>query len=144
QWWWWYLLRTWRVDTTLASRFIDSLVPEAKFRPIKPPGPQPDPAWYEQLLGITPHPAEAPREPGFRPARLEAVRQPLQRLIEPSAAISEKAWPWWPWWPWLDCNPDVIFRVTQFCNGTEVVIVDEQTADTRWNIPTNLNVTLTA
>jgi len=142
EWWWWMMLRTWRVDTTVANQLIDSLVPEAKFRPIKPPGPQPDPAWYEQLLGVTPDP-KTRREQGFHHARLEALRQPMQRLLEPSAAVS-KYWPWWPWWPWLDCNPDVIFRVTQFCNGQEVVILDEQAADTRWDIPTNLNVTLLA
>src|SRR5262249_39062298 len=55
-----------------------------------------------------------------------------------------RIWPWWPWHPWWDCTPDIIFRVTQDCRGHEEVIVDETCLNTRWNVPTNLNVTLVA
>ena len=50
----------------------------------------------------------------------------------------------WPWWDWNDCEPDVIFRVRQFCKDREEVIHDEGPAQARWNIPQNLNVTLFA
>jgi hypothetical protein len=48
----------------------------------------------------------------------------------------------------LDCAPDVIFRVTQNCvpssTGGAAVVLDETIWDTRWDIPTTLNVTLVA
>jgi hypothetical protein len=50
----------------------------------------------------------------------------------------------WPWWPTRDCSPDLIFRVTQECHGTTEVIYTESTAHTRWNIPTDISVTLLA
>lgn len=53
-------------------------------------------------------------------------------------------WPWYPWRPWLDCNPDLVFRVTQNCGGTHQVILNEGFFDTRWNVPTELDVTLVA
>ena len=48
-----------------------------------------------------------------------------------------------PWTPWFDCTPDIIFRVTQSCGGGPAkFIVNESIFQTRWDIPTNLNVTL--
>lgn len=81
----------------------------------------------------------------FDPARLESLRM---SLIERLPVIPDldrlRLWPWWPWQPWWDCTPDIIFRVTQNCQGHDQVIVDETCWDTRWDIPTTLNVTLTA
>src|SRR5262249_6240444 len=39
-------------------------------------------------------------------------------------------------------TPDINFRVTQNCNGANEVIIDEKFWQTRWDIPTHLNVTL--
>jgi hypothetical protein len=50
----------------------------------------------------------------------------------------------WPWWDRNDCAPDVVFRVTQPCGGAVRVIRTESNAQTRWDIPTNLHVTLLA
>ena len=66
----------------------------------------------------------APRSPhsgsARRPAR-RSIRALLRRcganLLRTLPASSELAqlhiWPWWPWEPWFDCDPDVIFKVTQ-------------------------------
>jgi hypothetical protein len=43
-----------------------------------------------------------------------------------------------------DCTPDIVFRVQQECGGAVQVIYDEKPFQIRWNIPTNLNVTLLA
>jgi hypothetical protein len=55
-----------------------------------------------------------------------------------------RIWPWWPWTPWFDCSPDIIFRVTQKCDSQIKTIVAENVFQTRWDIPTNCNVTLIA
>jgi hypothetical protein len=81
----------------------------------------------------------------FNPVVLDDLRVRLKERL-PVAPELERLhiWPWWPWHPWWDCTPDIIFRVTQNCLGAETVIVDEDIGDTRWNIPTDLNVTLVA
>src|SRR5262249_14923446 len=48
------------------------------------------------------------------------------------------------WEPWWDCDPDITFRVTQNCRGQDAVLVDEGFWQTRWDIPTVLDVTLVA
>ncbi|MBC8076904.1 MAG: hypothetical protein H7Y32_12570 [Chloroflexales bacterium] len=53
-------------------------------------------------------------------------------------------WPWAPWQPWWDCTPDIIFKVTQNCQGQQRVIVNEGFGSARWNIPTTSDVTLIA
>jgi hypothetical protein len=78
--------------------------------------------------------------------RVEALREPLTRLLPKVAELEAlRIWPWWPFNPWYDCAPDLVFRVTQDC-GTEkgVVIYDENTTPTHFDIPTSFDVTLTA
>lgn len=55
-------------------------------------------------------------------------------------------YPYFPCWPFRpkDCAPDIIFRVKQECKGEVNVIHTESYFNTRWNIPTSLNVTLLA
>jgi hypothetical protein len=55
-----------------------------------------------------------------------------------------RVWPWWPWQPWWDCDADIVFRATQNCGGQTNAILDESVLQTRFNIPTYLNVTLIA
>jgi hypothetical protein len=146
-----WLLPNWSVDPDLLRR-IRELLAVAKIPvPPTPPGPDPDPAIFQQLFG------SAASLPG---AVLSAAAQPrafmsaapgpaapvsaeaLQALLPPSPELA--ALQVWPWAPWRDCAPDVVFRVTQPCNGVTQVIYTETNAQTRWNIPTSLNVTLLA
>ncbi len=81
----------------------------------------------------------------INPSVLADLREPLlTRLPRIPELEYLHIWPWWPWQPWWDCTPDVIFRVTQDCPQTGTVIVDESYGQARWNIPTSLDVTLTA
>ena len=81
----------------------------------------------------------------FNASEVEILGRRLRAGISTIAELDHlKIWPWYPWHPWWDCSPDIIFRATQICEGTEKVIVDESLSDARWNIPTSLNVTLVA
>src|SRR6266849_4476757 len=51
---------------------------------------------------------------------------------------------WWPWWPWWDCNPDVIFKVTQDCTAPGTVLLQEGVDHVRFNVGVDTTVTLTA
>jgi hypothetical protein len=69
---------------------------------------------------------------------------PIEDLISKIKPIL----PLCPCWPWpfkcRDCSPDIVFKVTQECEGAELIIRNEGVLQTRWNIPTSLNVTLFA
>jgi hypothetical protein len=76
---------------------------------------------------------------------LDSLRPRLAKIIRPIPELAGlHIWPWWPWYPWRDCTPDIIFEVTQPCGGAVQVVYDESWLDTRWNIPTELDVTLVA
>lgn len=164
--WWWWRHRIWHLEPLLADRIMPVLQRELKLpRPPKP-DPRPDLAFFEQLLTqddrafaalsptiVQPHQhtlahMRAPqpvKRSEVDPAKLDELRE---RLIRRLPALPEferlRLWPWWKWTPWWDCTPDIIFRVTQECLGVEQVIVDENCFDTRWDIPTELSVTLMA
>jgi hypothetical protein len=138
--WWWWHLRNWRLEPFLVQR-VAELLPANTLRTLPVPNAQPSLGVFDQLLatdGILQQEPAASVDPG----RLDRLRKRLvERFpINPDAAL--RIWPWWPWWPWWDCTPDIIFRVTQNCRGTEMVILNEGYVDTRWNIPSLLDVTL--
>jgi hypothetical protein len=94
-----------------------------------------------QLRGEVTRPADAK----FDLNQLERLGEVLRQRLPVVPRLERlQLWPWWRWYPWWDCTPDIIFRVTQACDGQDQVIVDEQYFDTRWNIPTSLDVTLVA
>jgi len=165
-WWWWYT-RTWAVDLKLADVIYKNLPPELRVKPIPLPDPAPDLRLIESLIPASRTPAKLrPASPVTRRAaaagmdveaasldslksatsdfmtRAEALRPAFAELVPQVARIP--IWPWYPWYPWRDCNPDVIFQVTQPCDGEFKVIVDQDYSQTQWNIPTSYNVTLLA
>jgi hypothetical protein len=165
--WWWWLRRVWYLEPILAERILPVLQRELKLRKIPIPDPKPDPTIFEELLAEDQIAAPLPpvevklaevnanpvavrgtlRQPqaGFNPAVLDRIRDRLKGRLPAVPELERlRLWPWWPWHPWWDCTPDIILRVTQNCRGAETVIVDEGVWDTRWNIPTTLNVTLVA
>jgi hypothetical protein len=101
--------------------------------------PQPLPPGRSQ----GPRPSVTSQE--LNPGTLPALREKLLKLL-PTAPEFERfcLWPWCPWQPWLDCDPNIIFKVTQSCGGLSKVILDENVWQARVDIPTNLSVTLTA
>jgi hypothetical protein len=141
--WWWWERRFWRLEQSLVDRILPALQ-GMNLKQLPLPSPKPDLAIFEDML---PENGALTLPPGaaVNPAALDNLRG---HLIERLPVIREleplRLWPWWPWWPWWDCNPDIIFHVTQNCQGQEKVIVDETIWDTRWDVPTTLTVTLVA
>lgn len=79
------------------------------------------------------------------PDVLAELRGPLMTHLPRVPELEQlHIWPWCLWQPWSDCTPDIIFRVTQDCVQPGAVIVEEDYCQARWNIPTTLDVTLTA
>jgi hypothetical protein len=147
--WWWWRLRHWRLDPIL----IERIQPVLKLNPnFRAPAMVPTPSLDFGSLNPQPLPP--------RPTKL-AASLAVQREIDPSnmpvlrdrllkelPQVPElerlRIWPWWPWTPWFDCAPDIIFRATQLCGGQLKVVLDENIFQTRWDIPTQLSVNLTA
>lgn len=153
--WWWWAIRDWQLDPIIAEKIIALLRNNPKFRRLPTPSPKPSLEVFAQLLGSG-APAQRARldaQPAARntlaaassvidPTALDALRTQLLEVLPPDFPI--RIWPWYPWWPWWDCGANLIFSVTQNCGGQTNTIVSQTIADTQWDVPTNLNVTLTA
>jgi hypothetical protein len=157
--WWWWRLRFWQYEPSLASLIAPAIRRDPKLRlPI--PKPDPDPGIFKTLLpaahgvpafteatvsSATLSRAAVNPAARFDPGTLASLQQQLVPHLPPAPEVEKlRLWPWFPWAPWLDCAPDIIFRVTQNCQGKDVVLVDETIFQTRWDIPTSLNVNLVA
>ena len=147
--WWWWELRYWRLDPLL----VDKIYPVLKLHPeleVRAPSPTPT----LDLVSLKPQVVRGgalskPSFPASQAVTPELISQSREKLVAALPYIPEferlRIWPWICWFPWFDCDPDIIFKVTQNCGGAQPnVIVDENIFQTRWDIPTNLNVTLTA
>ncbi|HKF06381.1 MAG TPA: carboxypeptidase-like regulatory domain-containing protein [Candidatus Sulfotelmatobacter sp.] len=149
--WWWWELRYWRLDPIL----VEKLYPVLKLHPeldLREPSPTPT----LDLVSLKPQASRSgagaltkPTIAASRAVTPELITSSREKLLTALPYLEEferlRIWPWFCWFPWFDCAPDIIFKVTQNCGGAQnVVIVDENIFQTRWDIPTNLNVTLTA
>ena len=167
-WWpqWWWQLRHWRLEPILVDRIRPILklnpalrVPEPSptvsldFAALNPQPLPPRPAVAGGLSAAQPpSTASAAINPALTagrrldPSTIPGLREKLVSVLPHVPELERlRIWPWFPWTPWQDCTPDIIFRVTQNCGGgQDKVIVNENIFQTRWDIPTNLNVTLTA
>lgn len=164
--WWWWRYRIWQLEPVLADRIL-AILRDLKLRRVPIPRPKPSLTIFKHILEgddtITSEErlilTRAEMSKG-QPAIQDI--QSLQRTIVDQSVLEKlrvklkdrmpvipefeqlHLWPWYPWYPWWDCTPDITFQVKQNCLGVEKVIVDENLSDTRWNIPTTLNVTLVA
>src|SRR5258708_17278445 len=106
--------------------------------------------WAWRRLASPTLPLPPPRERAIaktvEPTALSGLRTKLASVLPPATAEIERLriWPWFEWEPWWDCAPDIVFKVTQNCAGVESVIVAESIFDAREDIPTTLDVTLSA
>jgi hypothetical protein len=140
--WWWWRYRVWQFEPILAERVEAALGPHPEVKLSSRITNQPSLEVFSDLLGG----ALTTRK--FEPnvvGNLDHLRSGLLSKL-PTAPELERLhiWPWWPWLPWWDCNPDIIFKVTQDCFQPDQVIVNETVLDTRWNSTTPMNVTLVA
>ncbi len=147
--WWWrpWLIRQWRLDPDIAERIRKLTEQMVVPVPIPRPDPVPDFTIFEQMVAeadaasASPALLMAARPPGQ--AGFIALGEELKRLL-PQAPDLEKM-RIWPWYPLLDCNPDILFSVTQDCGDGETVIYSEDTGATRWNVGDGLdNIVLVA
>ena len=147
--WWWWQLRQWRLEPLLVNR----IRPVLKLNPaIRFPEPDPVPSLDWVALNPQPLPPRPTLAPGLAVSRKldpSVIPTLRDRLLSALPHVPElerlRLWPWYPWTPWFDCTPDIIFRVTQACGGGPAkLIVNESIFQTRWDIPTSLNVTLVA
>ncbi len=139
------------IDPDILARIQELLATAQLPLPPIPPSPDPDPIVFQQLLSDAARLPGAPRS-GIThgSASFPAVPQPaadltaeaLRAALPPSSELATLHV--WPWWNQSDCAPDVVFRVTQRCGDRNSVIYTETNAETRWDIPTTLNVTLIA
>jgi hypothetical protein len=144
-WWpiWWWRLRHWQLEPALVEKINPVL---ERIPHLTPPIPSPRPSLelFESIVA-TDGVATRGAASSINPADLPALRERLVTKLPHLPELEQlRIWPWYPWAPWWDCTPDIIFKVTQKCQGQEKQIVSEGFFDTRWNIPTNLNVTLVA
>lgn len=142
--WWWWRFRQWHLDPLL-TRNIGALLkryPELRLLPT--PDNRPTLAIFSQLLTGEGIPTKRP----LGPKDIELLEKIRPKLMEKLPLIPElkrmRIWPWYPWHPWHDCRPDIIFKATQDCREVGTVIIDEGVMDTRWDIPSTLDVTLVA
>ena len=165
--WWWWARRHWRVEPSLAKLILPELRTRPGFPPIPLPDPAPDLGIFHSLLqsegtanggrlqshvmegramaGRAMASTRSAAAGGFDPALLAALQPALRERLPAIADFNAlHLWPWFPWNPWGDCNPDIIFRATQDCREKGQVIVDETIWQTRWDVPTHLNVTVVA
>jgi hypothetical protein len=142
--WWWWRRRFWRLEPDLMDRIVRIAQLDPDLPALCDATPYPTPAIFNRILAAKNDFFQGIRD-ALEPAVLPGLRQRLLKHLPRVAELEKlKIWPWWPWYPWRDCSPDIIFKVTQDCEGAERVIVEETIFDTRWDIPTSLNVTLTA
>lgn len=142
--WWWWQLRHWRFEPLLAERITPVLELDPTLPRIAARSPQPDLGLFEGLLADGSRGAALPTR-DVDPARLAGLRDRLVRRLPRVPELERlRIWPWRPWTPWWDCTPDLIFKVTQNCDGETRAIVDETVWDARWDVPTTLDVTLQA
>jgi hypothetical protein len=160
--WWWWRLRHWLLEVNLAERILAVIDKDPRLPKLPVPTPKPDLAIFNQFLTRPPrgpigpgpgpiltsaiHPTATRPLPGVvDPGQLAGLREKLLSAIPAAAELERlRIWPWYQWEPWWDCNPDIIFRATQNCNGADQVIVSETIFNTRFDIPTTLDVNLTA
>jgi len=150
--WWWWITREWLLDPVLVDRILPLVGRNPAIGQLANPSPKPSLDVFQPILNAaqgrsrTNLAASLPRATAaasqIDPSVLNTLRTQLLEVLP--REFPYPIWPWYPWWPWWNCNANVFFQVTQTCNGQTNTIVNQTIADTQWDIPTSLNVTLTA
>ena len=141
--WFWWLRRRWELDETISGHILPALKSNPKLKQLPRLSAKPSLSVFEGLSETAS--ALTRKSTTIQPASLASLQTELAANLPPVREVeSLRLWPWFPWAPWFDCSPDIIFQVTQPCDGKNNVIVNETVLNTRWDIPTTLNVTLQA
>jgi hypothetical protein len=141
--WWWWRNRVWQLDPDLGELVTAVLEQDPQVK-LGRAGVQPSLGVFSQLHASRTVAANHLLGPGDV-AVLEQIRETVRAKLPRSAELAAlRVWPWWPWWPWWDCNPDVIFKVTQDCTSPGTVVLQEGIGQVRRDIPRFSQVTLVA
>ena len=141
--WWWWRSRTWQVSPDLVGLVSGVLEQDPRVK-LGRSGLQPSLSVFSQLSASHAVANSRLLTPGNVPA-LAQLRESLSAKLPGSAELAAlRVWPWWPWGPWWDCNPDVIFKVTQDCGKPGTVILDEGFGQVRPDIARTTQVNLVA
>jgi len=166
--WWWWRLRYWQYEPLIAEHLLPILRRDPSLDRLRIASPTPDLSIFDAILEDQPSrlsgrgiiserstrfasqaanriTSSISKQSKIDPGALASLRDKLVTRLPAATELERlRLWPWWPWEPWWDCSPDIIFKVTQDCGQTNKIIVDETIWQARRDIPTNLNVTLTA
>ena len=152
--WYWWDLREWLVDPYLVEQISAVVKQSPNLGPLPAAVPSPSLEVFQKLLvsaartsrvGVLANvvrPAGNLVDTAVDPQALNGIREQLGAILPKEFPLP--IWPWYPWYPWLECGANLIFKATQVCSGQTQTIVAETVVDTRWDIPNDLNVTLTA
>ena len=137
-----WLERPWHLDPEIFERVRRAVDKLRAIIPIPLPDPPPDAAGLESFVRDLGTALQAAPSKGVS-------REPLMAMSDESVAARldlglAQLIPAWPWRPVRDCAPDILLRATQACGGTVHVIYEESYSQTRWNAPTEVDVTIIA
>jgi hypothetical protein len=149
--WWWWATRDWQTNAELVGRITAFVGQYPKFGALGGPTAQPSMEGFQPLLASSSRAMPAklslvqPRQGigtgAIDPAALEGLRERLVEILPRNFPLP--VWPWSQWAPWEDCGANLIFKVTDTCGDETRVLVNESVSETRWDIPSTLDVTLT-
>ncbi len=141
--WWWWNSREWQLSQDLV-RLVTGVLEQDPRVKLGRSGVQPSLSPFSTLSPSRAVATSRLLGPGDVTA-IEQLREPTSVQLPASAELAAlRIWPWWPWRPWWDCNPDVIFKVTQDCAKPGTVILQEGFGQVRQDIPQTTQVTLVA
>lgn len=147
---WWWTGRRWQVDALLMERILLFLrqYPELGTMSVAV-NSAPSLEIVQHLLtrsaGSPPSTDDLPpswSRQSIDPAALDHIRERLVEILP--RQFSLPIWPWSAWSPWEDCGANLIFRVTDMQRDRTAVLLNEGVVDARWEIPSALDVRLTA
>lgn len=139
-----WLTDPWILDPDLFER-VRALLEKVRPRlPVPLPDPPPDPWELQPFLESLGGALEIGAARGTALAQIADLSSSETMIARRLPSADLEALHVWPWWKRADCRPDLQFRVTQNCEGTTKVIYEESLSQTRWDVPTDLEVTLLA
>jgi hypothetical protein len=152
--WWWWVTREWQANPVLVDQITAFVRHYPRLAALGPATPAPSLDVFHSLLASSPRPmpsrfsaslfqsGQTIANSAIDPAALESLRERLIEILPKNFTLP--IWPWAAWSPWEDCGANVLFKVTETCADETTVLLNETISEARWDIPSSLDVTLTA
>jgi len=150
--WWWWATREWMSNVELVGRITAFVGQYPRYGSLPAPTNAPSLEVFGALLASSARPMPRRFQAGWDkpgtsngtidPGAFESLRERLVEILPRNFPLP--VWPWAAWTPWEDCGANLIFRVMDRCGDESTVLLNEGVGETRWEIPSLLDVTLTA